>query len=89
MRRSLQNKYIFFFRSLLIKKSYIKTNYRKKNIHKETMKFKYVPVPDPLPTLAYIGNEDTMRLACMTVVNGDITVESKPDMNLFGENFFS
>ena len=40
-------------------------------------------------SLAYIGNEQTMRLACQTKVNGDITVETKPALNLFGENFFS
>jgi ferredoxin len=56
---------------------------------REKLKFKYLPVPDPLPCLAYLGNEDTMRLACMTRVNGDITVETKPEMNVFGENFFS
>ena len=56
---------------------------------REKMKFKYLPLPDPLPCLAYLGNEDTMRLACMTEVNGDITVETKPTLNLWGENFFS
>lgn len=56
---------------------------------REKMKFKYFPAPDPLPCLAYVGNEDTMRLACMTQVNGDIEVESMPEVNLFGENFFS
>jgi hypothetical protein len=30
-----------------------------------------------------------MRLACCTTVHGDITVESGPELNLFGENFFS
>lgn len=54
----------------------------------EKAKF-YVPIPDPLPTLAYIGNEDQMRLACKTVVLGDIEVETCPEVNLFGENFFS
>ena len=56
---------------------------------REKMKFKYVPIPDPLPCLAYIGHEDTMRLACMIEVRGDIEVETAPDLNLFGENFFS
>ncbi len=56
---------------------------------REKLKFKYLPVPDPIPCLAYIGNEQTMRLACTTRVNGDITVETKPEMNVFGENFFS
>ena len=40
-------------------------------------------------SLAYICNEKTMRLACQTKVNGDITVETTPPLNLFGENFFS
>ncbi len=56
---------------------------------REKLKFKYLPIPDPIPTLAYIGNEETMRLACMTRVNGDLTVETCPPVNLFGENFFS
>ncbi|MCA9103065.1 MAG: 2Fe-2S iron-sulfur cluster-binding protein [Pirellulales bacterium] len=40
-------------------------------------------------SMAYIGNEDTMRLACQTCVEGDIDVVTKPPMNLFGDNFFS
>lgn len=59
---------------------------------REKLKFKSpvpLPVPDPLPALAYVGNEKTMRLACMVKVEGDIEVESGPDINLFGENFFS
>jgi hypothetical protein len=47
------------------------------------------PLPDPLPSLAYVGNEATMRLACQTLVNGDIEVETSPHLDLFGENFFS
>ncbi len=54
-----------------------------------------VPTPvtplgiDPLPCMAYIGNEDTMRLACRTKVLGDMEVETGPEINLFGDNFFS
>ena len=54
-----------------------------------------VPTPvtplavDPVPCLAFIGNEDTMRLACKTIVNGDLEVETGPELDLFGENFFS
>jgi ferredoxin len=40
-------------------------------------------------SLAYIGNEETMRLACQTRVNGDISVTTCPPMNLYGDNFFS
>lgn len=59
---------------------------------REKVKFKTplpTPVPDPIPCLAFIGNEETMRLACMTTVHGDIEVETGPELNLFGENFFS
>ena len=49
----------------------------------------YNPLPDPLPSMAYVGNEKTMRLACQTLVLGDIEVETAPELNLFGENFFS
>lgn len=40
-------------------------------------------------SLAYLGNEETMRLACQTRVNGDLSVVTRPEMNLYGENFFS
>ena len=56
---------------------------------REKVKFKWMPVPDPIPSLAYIGNEEEMRLACQTYVHGDMEVESQPPLNLFGENFFS
>jgi ferredoxin len=59
---------------------------------REKIKFKTplpTPVPDPVPCLAYIGHEETMRLACMTKVFGDIEVESGPEVNLFGQNIFS
>lgn len=56
----------------------------------EYVRFKTLfTAPDPLPQLAYVGNEDKMRLACCVTVNGDLEVENAPDVNLFGENFFS
>lgn len=54
-----------------------------------------VPTPvtpgglDPIPAMAFIGNEDTMRLACQVTVHGDMEVETGPELDLFGENFFS
>jgi len=39
--------------------------------------------------MAYVGHEDTMRLACKTKVYGDMDVVTHPPLNLFGENFFS
>ena len=56
---------------------------------RETLRFRTPLLPDPVPCLAFVGHEDQMRLACMTCVNGDIEVESGPEINLFGENFFS
>lgn len=49
----------------------------------------YNPIPDPLPCMAFVGNEDSMRLACRVYVQGDIEVETGPTLNLFGDNFFS
>jgi ferredoxin len=54
----------------------------------ERAKFRGLPIPD-LTALAYLGNEETMRLACLTTVNGDMEVETGPELNLFGDNFFS
>ena len=57
---------------------------------REWLRFKTPGLPpDPIPCLAYVGNEEKMRLACMTQINGDIEVESAPEVNLFGDNFFS
>jgi len=62
----------------------------------EKTRFKWpIPTPitplalDPLPCMAFVGNEDTMRLACKVEVLGDMEVETGPEINLFGENFFS
>ena len=54
----------------------------------EKLRF-YNPLPDPIPCMAYIGNEDTMRLACQVTVHGDMEVETGPELDLYGENFFS
>ena len=39
-------------------------------------------------SMVYIGNEDKMRLACKCQVQGDLEVETKPPMNLFGDKFW-
>jgi ferredoxin len=54
----------------------------------EKTKFRF-PAPDPLPALAFVGHEDTMRLACQMTVHGDMEVQTNPQVDLFGENFFS
>jgi ferredoxin len=38
--------------------------------------------------LASIGHEKEMRLACLTQVKGDCTIETNPPFNLSGENFW-
>src|SRR5262249_23489788 len=38
--------------------------------------------------LGSIGHEDEMRLACQVRVWGDVTVETRPDFNWSGENFW-
>ncbi len=71
---------------VLITKGMENTN---KMTMREYVKFKVPLTPDPIPSLAYIGHEGTMRLACCTTVHGDIEVETGPEINLFGDNFFS
>jgi len=38
--------------------------------------------------ISAIGHEDEMRLSCQASVNGDVTIETRPGMNLYGENFW-
>jgi ferredoxin len=38
--------------------------------------------------LSAIGFEQEMRLSCQCTVNGDCSVETRPGMNLSGENFW-
>ena len=38
--------------------------------------------------LSVIGFEQEMRLSCQCTVNGDCTVETRPSMNLSGDNFW-
>lgn len=40
-------------------------------------------------SMAFVGHEDTMRLSCQTKVMGDMEVQTKPPLNLYGDNFFS
>ena len=38
--------------------------------------------------LSAVGHENEMRLSCQCPVNGDCTVETRPGLNLSGENFW-
>jgi ferredoxin len=38
--------------------------------------------------MSAIGHEDEMRLACQVSVNGDCSIETRPALNLYGENFW-
>jgi ferredoxin len=38
--------------------------------------------------MATIGHEDESRLACQVLVNGDCSIETGPDLNLSGDNFW-
>ena len=58
------------------------------NLNKKTFMEKLNLNLHPLTSFAYIGHEDEMRLSCQCQVNGDVTVETQPPMNLSGENFW-
>lgn len=38
--------------------------------------------------LSSIGHEEEIRLSCQVQVNGDCSIQTKPPMNLSGENFW-
>jgi len=38
--------------------------------------------------MSSIGHEDEMRLSCQVQVNGDCTIETRPPLNLSGDNFW-
>lgn len=42
-----------------------------------------------LMPFATIGHENEMRLACQCVVNGDCTIQTKPALDMDGENFWT
>ncbi len=43
----------------------------------------------PVTSFAVIGHEDEMRLSCQTIVEGDVTIETRPAFNISGENFWA
>lgn len=53
----------------------------------EGFTFRFNPLSPAV--FAFIGHEDTMRLACQVRVLGDMDVVTKPPLNMTGENFFS
>jgi ferredoxin len=42
----------------------------------------------PITFFARLGHEKDLRLACKTRVNGDIEVETQPEVNWHGERFW-
>ena len=59
----------------------------------EKAKFYGLPTPDPMLAtincMHFIGNEDRLRLACQATIDGDVEIETGPEFNATGENFFS
>ena len=58
------------------------------NLNKKTLMERANFSMHPLTSFAYIGHEDEMRLSCQCQVNGDVSVEVRPEPNLCGENFW-
>jgi ferredoxin len=59
------------------------------NCSKQSSFEKLSMLTNPMGFFARIGNETTLRLACQMQVNGDIEVQTKPPLNLHGENYWS
>jgi ferredoxin len=58
------------------------------NLGPKTMMEKFNFNTHPLTMFARIGHEDEMRLSCQVKVLGDCTIETMPEFNLSGENFW-
>ncbi len=58
------------------------------NLNKKTLIERANLAAHPLTMFAAIGHEDEMRLACQVRVNGDCAIETKPALNVTGENFW-
>jgi ferredoxin len=42
----------------------------------------------PMTAFASIGHEEEIRLSCQTAVNGDCSIEVRPEFNMSGDNFW-
>jgi len=58
------------------------------NLAPKTLKEKLNLNFHPLTLMASIGKEDEMRLSCQVVVQGDCSIETTPEFNWSGENFW-
>jgi ferredoxin len=58
------------------------------NVSPKGLLEKFTLATSPGTTFGIIGHEDEMRLSCRLAVNGDCTVETRPEFNWGGENFW-
>jgi len=58
------------------------------NLGPKTLREKFSFAAHPKSLLATIGHENEARLSCQVQVNGDCSVETRPGLNLSGENFW-
>lgn len=58
------------------------------NVSPQSIREKVGMLANPEGFIARLGHEQECRLACQTRVNGDIDVETQPELNLYGERFW-
>jgi len=58
------------------------------NVSKQGLWEKFNLFLNPLGFFARLDNEDGLRLACQTTVQGDVEVETQPDFNWHGDKFW-
>jgi len=67
----------------------VKIKKGKENVSPQTFRERARMILGMFTSTARRGHEDEVRLACQTQVNGDVEIETKPDlMNLHGERFW-
>jgi ferredoxin len=67
----------------------VKIKKGKENVSPQTFRERARMILGMFTSAARKGHEDELRLACLTQVQGDVEIETKPDlMNLHGERFW-
>ena len=58
------------------------------HVNRQGLLEKFGLMAGPIRFFARLGHEQELRLACQTRVNGDIEVETQPEVNWHGERFW-
>jgi len=58
------------------------------NLSAKGLKERFTLATAPPTSMSIVGHENEMRLSCQVTVNGDCSIETRPDFNWSGETFW-